>query len=248
MKITKTIAIVTALALCSGHVQASAIVGATEITQILNNIELVMSYAKQAQEVLNTANMIQNQLQAYQNMIQNTQNLGSLNLSNAANTLLQLRNLVNSANGISYMMSNINSQYAAVHKGYSQYSVNGLTPAGLDQQWQKWETLHKEATVKSLEALKLHEADFATEASTLSTIRSQMQTPTGATQAIQIGNELAMENVSQMQKLRELVMSQTQMMGRYAAIAEEKEEYKAGQDKAKTTGTAVPVGDEASFP
>ena len=70
---TKTIKVcIRALALAgvcavgiAGRLNAGAVIGATEPTQILNNIQLVAQYGKQVQMVLQQAQMVQNQLKAY---------------------------------------------------------------------------------------------------------------------------------------------------------------------------------------
>ena len=79
-----SIAVVTAMTPIK-NTQAGAVIGATEITQILNNVELIGIFGQEALHLAET-------IKQYQIMLQNLQKLPSIIETNATNALLSLAN------------------------------------------------------------------------------------------------------------------------------------------------------------
>ena len=226
---------------------ATAVIAATEPTQILNNIQLLASYAKHVQAIINQATQIYNQLQAYANMVQNTKNLITTDLQNLVPTLASLKSVVSSAKGLSYAASSIASNFSATHQGFSQYAAKSVGPASFTGLYDNWSKLHNEASTTALQHLNLQEQDFASEDSTIQTISAKINTTQGAVEAITTGSELALQQINQLQLLRKLMMDQEQQQTRYAAIEQEQKDLAASQSDKITTGTPGAIGGERSF-
>ena len=86
--------------------------------------------------------------------------------------------------------------------------------------------------VASMRAAQLQERQFATEEELMNTLQLMGETAGGRMQAIQIGNQIAAQQVRQTQKLRALVMAQMQMQASFMAFqANEKDNDQARSEK-----------------
>ncbi len=183
-------------------------VGATEITQIANNVELVASVAKQAQQVSNQLIQIQNQIQAYQNMVTNTLNIPNQIWSQANGLLSQLVSVVNQGQALAFSATNIDSLFKQKYPGYTP-------PQDFGAAYQNITNSTLDSVRTALNAANLQSKDFTTEQGALDAIKAQSQSAQGRLQAIQAGNSIAMAQVDQMRKMRALQMAQMQAQSAY---------------------------------
>jgi len=107
----------------AGRLNAGAVIGATEPTQILNNIQLVAQYAKQVQMVLQQAQMVQNQLRAYALELQNTQVLSGLDWQNATASLNGLAINFQQGSGVAYAAAQQDAAFTQFHQTFAQYAA-----------------------------------------------------------------------------------------------------------------------------
>lgn len=189
---------------------SGAVIGATEPTQIMNNIELVAGVAKQAQQVSNQLIQIQNQIQAYQNMATNTLNIPSQIWQNADGLLQQLVGIVNQGQALAFSATNINSLFQQKYPGYTP-------PQDFGAAYQNITETTLDSVRGALNAANIQSSDFSNEQGALNAIEAQSQSAQGRMQAIQAGNQIAMAQVQQMRKLRALQMAQMQAQGAYIA-------------------------------
>ncbi|CAG9229929.1 Conjugative transfer protein TrbJ [Paraburkholderia tropica] len=175
---------------------AGAVAGATEPTQILNNIQLVLQYAQQV-------TMVENQLKALAS-------LPSQQWGSASQDLSALTQIVSSGQTLSYTMQNIDQQFKQQYPGYQ--SGTNYTSS-----YQQWGTNTLDNVRAALNAAGLQSSQFASERSALSAIQAMANSPTGQTQAIQAGTMIASQTVDQLQKLRQLMMAQMQSQDTYIA-------------------------------
>jgi type IV secretion system protein TrbJ len=186
---------------------------ATEMTQIANNMELVTSVAQQAEQLANELNM-------YQNMVTNLANIPSQVWTSVQKDLDSVANVVQQGEAISFAQQNIATAFQAKYPGYTQ--ANDFTKS-----YQSWSASALDGLNEALQAAGLQSQQFTTEEAALNQLRSMSQSSVGRMQAIQVGNQIAVEQVAQTQKLRELVMAQTQSQSNY--LAAEKSEKDAQQ-------------------
>ncbi len=183
-------------------------VGATEITQIANNVELVASVAKQAQQVSNQLLQIQNQIQAYKNMVTNTLNIPNQIWAQADGLLNQLVGIVNQGQALAFSATNINDLFKQKYPGYTP-------PQDFGAAYQNITDTTLDSVRGALNAANLQSKDFTSEESALNAIAAQSQSAQGRMQAIQAGNSIAMAQVQQMRKMRALQMAQMQAQSAY---------------------------------
>jgi type IV secretion system protein TrbJ len=210
--------LVAALVARSNPVQGSGmVVGATEITQLLNNVELMHQTLQQAEE-------LSNQLQMLNNMAQNLKNIPDQIWTPAFRDLQSLMNVVKQGEALAFSASNISEDF--------QHKFKGFVPAtNFQTDYKTWSNTVRDSIRASLSAANLQSQQFATEEAALSTLRSMSQSSEGRMQAIQVGNQVAVEQVAQLQKLRALVMAQMQAQNAYmAGQQQEKDNAKAAEE------------------
>lgn len=200
---------------------AGAVTGnATEWTQLLNNSELVGLVGQSAEQIQNQvtqitqlAEQIQNQIRIYENMLLNTAKLPSQVWGQVENDLGKLKGVVNQGQGIAFSMGNIDDVLKQRFKSYSDFKTS--LPEGQDfsSAWQSWSDTNRDTIAGTLKAANLTAEQFSTEEATMSQLRSMSETADGQMKALQVGHQIATQQVAQTQKLRGLLAQQTTMMG-----------------------------------
>lgn len=186
--------------------------GATELTQMANNVELANSYIKQAEAFAL-------QFEQYQNMLQNTLNIPNQVWGMVMNDLSGIANLVKQGQALAYSSQNIGQQFVNTFKGFQ-------FPSGFDfkTDYKKWSQTTLDSLKGALESANLQAQQFATEEGILSQLRSMSTSATGQMQAIQVGSQIAEQQVQQLQKLRQLMMLQLQSQNTYMAAQQQKQD------------------------
>lgn len=185
--------------------------GATEITQLANNVELVNLYLQQVQSYAT-------QLQQYQNMLQNTLNIPAQVWGAVQADLMGVANVVRQGQALAYSAQNIGTQFQNTFKGFSY-------PQGFNfkTEYRNWSRATLDGIKGAFEAAKMQADQFATEEGVLIGLRSQSQSAQGQMQALQVGAQIAEQQVQQLQKLRQLMMVQMQAQNSYLAAQEQKD-------------------------
>lgn len=198
--------------------------GATEITQLANNIELVNLYLQQVQSYAT-------QLQQYQNMIQNTLNIPAQVWGAVQADLMDVANIVKQGQALAYSAANIASQFENTFKGFT------FTGTDFKKEYRDLSRKTLDTLKGALMAANMQSNQFATEEMTLKQLRTMSQSATGQMQAIQVGVQIAEQQVQQLQKLRQLMMAQLSQQNTYLAAQEQKEATrKVAADRAFDVG------------
>jgi type IV secretion system protein TrbJ len=205
----------------SGNAHASgALAGATEFTQILNNGELISLGGQNAEQIANQVTQIthqveqiENQIKIYQNMLQNTLQLPESVWGEAQQNLAQLQGIVQQGQGIAFSMGNLDDTLKDRFKSYSEFQSNLPSATDFSDTYNTWSETNRDTIASTLKAAGYTADQFSTEESTMSELRSQSESAVGQMQALQVGHEIASQQVEQMQKLRGLVSQQMTMMG-----------------------------------
>lgn len=211
------------LAVAPAHA-SGAVAGATEITQIANNIELVTSVAQQAQQLSYDIKSYLEIVEQYKNMVTNTLNIPNQIWSNVQNDLSSLASVVKQGQALAYSAENIGDLFKQKYPGFKKTD-------DFKADYRKWSATVMDSIKGSLQAANLQSSQFATEEGTLAQLRSMSASNQGRLQAIQTGNQIAVETATQMQKLRSLMMAQMQAQNAYMAAQEQKDSTrKAGAE------------------
>lgn len=197
-----------------------AVTGATEMTQMLNNGELIHLVGQSTEQINNQikqitqlAEQIQNQLNIYQNMLQNTAQLPNHIWGQVEGDLNQLRDIVNQGQGIAFSMGNADDLLKQRFKSYSDLKTNLPNAESFSSTYQTWSNTNRDTISSTLKAASLAADQFDSEEDTMGQLRSMSQSADGQMKALQVGHQIAAQQVAQMQKLRGIVSQQTTMMG-----------------------------------
>jgi len=193
---------------------------ATEWTQIANNAELISLVGKSAEQVNNQitqisqlAEQIQNQINIYNNMLQNTAQLPNHIWGQVENDLKNLQNVVGQSQGVAFSMGNIDDVLKQRFKSFGEMKSNLPDGASFSSTYQNWSDTNRDTIGGTLKAANLTADQFSSEESTMSALRSMSESADGQMKALQVGHQIAAQQVAQMQKLRGLVSQQMTMMG-----------------------------------
>lgn len=209
--------------------------GALEITQILNNTELgglngtaASQLARQAEQLVHEIEMIENQLLNLQNYTNNPTAL--------VNTLTSLSQLIQQGEVLSYAGLNLDSQFTSLYPGYTTYKGMGtITPTFIKNQFTSWNQQNQDSILATLKAANLQEATMFNEESRVATITQMSKDSVGALQVAQAGNLLASEQAASLQRLRKILMDQSQLHANYYALEGDKDALKKSKWEQMTT-------------
>ncbi|CUX71721.1 P-type conjugative transfer protein TrbJ (plasmid) [Agrobacterium tumefaciens] len=193
---------------------------ATEWTQIANNAELISLVGKSAEQVNNQikqisqlAEQIQNQINIYNNLLQNTAQLPDHIWGQVENDLKKLQSVVAQGQGIAFSMGNVDDVLKQRFQSFADMKSNLPDGQSFSSSYQGWSDTNRDTIAGTLKAASLTSDQFSSEESTMSSLRSMSESADGQMKALQVGHQIAAQEVAQMQKLRGLVSQQTTMMG-----------------------------------
>jgi P-type conjugative transfer protein TrbJ len=178
--------------------------GSTELTQLMNNVELANQYAQQLQAYAT-------QLQQWQLQVQNTLALPTQVWGAVKGELQDVARLVNDGQALAYSATSINDQFKRMFKGYPTGPVDYRT------EYKNWTGTALDSLRSALKAANYQAEKFETEEGVLAQLRAASTSSDGQLKAMQVGAQIAEQQAQQLQKLRALMMAQMQGQNAYMA-------------------------------
>ncbi len=136
--------------------------------------------------------------------------------ANTQNLLYQLANQVQQGQALAYQMQDLDTQYRSRFPGY-------VAPQNYQQSYRDWAQTTHDTLLSTLASAGMQVDQFHHEQDSLNQLAHLSQTAQGRMQAIQVGNMLATQQVSQLQGLRQLVATQINAQNTYAAYQTQKD-------------------------
>ena len=198
----------------------------TEPTQIMNNLELLGINNAEWTQVAQQLEQLAHELAMIENQLKNLLTLVDVPLA-FINTLEQLSQVVQQGQILSYTALNVDAQYANMYPGYAVYRNQDVSSAVLRQKYVDWSQHNMDNIKAALKASGIQEQTILNEQKRLNTIVDLSKSAEGRLQAVQAGNLIAAEQVSSLQRLRQLVMTNNQLMANYQAKEQDKEDLDA---------------------
>ncbi|WP_017161766.1 P-type conjugative transfer protein TrbJ, partial [Xanthomonas phaseoli] len=164
---------------------------ATEWTQIMNNVELVMQYAKQVEQYQTQLQDLANQIQQYQNLVQNTKNLTNFQWGSAFQDLQKLNRMVYQGQNLAYNVANLDEMFKSKYPGYSSYASQNGGITNASAKLRQWSDDTNESIRETLAVAGLQASQFEGEDQTLRTLQQMSQSAGGRMEALQVGNQIA---------------------------------------------------------
>jgi P-type conjugative transfer protein TrbJ len=110
-------------------------------------------------------------------------------------------------------MANADDLLRQRFKSYADLRANLPDAESFSATYQTWSDTNRDTIAATLSAASLTAKQFDTEEATMASLRSLSDGANGQMKALQVGHEIAAQQVAQMQKLRGLVSQQMTMMG-----------------------------------
>lgn len=210
--------------------------GATEITQILNNAQLVLQYAKQVQQAETQLNSLTQSIQHTAQMAQNLAQLPAATWSKFQNDVMSLKGIVQQGQAVSFAAANLDSQFASVYKGYSNFqslagAALGTRNASFSQQYQTLNASTRDNVTGALKSLNTQLNAMSSDEAVMDMLQNQSRSADGEVKATQAANEIAMHQTDTLKKLQYTLMTQASTEAQW--IASQNDSQAAQQALAK---------------
>jgi P-type conjugative transfer protein TrbJ len=192
----------------------------------LNWIQNSMTAANTAKQLVNEAKQIQIALQDIKNY---EGNVGQW--ANIQNLLQRLGAETQKGQALAYSMSDLDNQFKQTYPGY-------VSSQNYQQDYSKWSQTSMDTMRATLDSAGLQAEQFKSEQSSMNQIAQLSRTAQGRMQALQVGNMLSMQEVAQIQKLRQLVIAQTNAQNTYASYQIQKDQSVEASSSAWLTSSA----------
>lgn len=207
--------IASAIALTSGSAHAGGggmTGGATEMTQILNNVQLAESYAQQVMAY-------QNQLLQYETMLKNLlahpSGVTAPNLSQLATNQAKIMSM---GTDISSSMARVDTNFAATFKS--------PTAASFAAKFNLWTSSSHDALKAAMLNAGLQREQFADDATAVQALTTNVASSQGNLAALQALGGLNAAQLQESMKLRDLISQQQIAQNTYLAAQAAKEQAK----------------------
>ena len=187
---------------------------ATEWAQILNHVQLVLTYIRQGIQLETQMQQLAEQLKQGRGSPQ--QIFGSIQQD-----LSQLAQIVQGGQALAYSMANLDAQFRSTFPGYSSRT------SGYFNDYQKWSQTSLDTTLSTLRAVGLQGQQLNSAQSVLAQLRMMSTGAAGEMEAAQVGNQIAEQQVEQLMALRQLMLVDLQSKQAYQAEQIQKEQAAA---------------------
>lgn len=190
-----------------------AVAGATEPTQILNNIELAAQTIKQIeQHATQVNNWVTNVNKLKDAIVQ----AGQFDLSvlqpfyDVAGSLYSIGQSVQTLQGIAYSMDNLDLKFRASFKGY-------IANQNINQQYRDWSATVNDTLESTMKGIELTRKEIENETTFAKKLQDMAKTSDGRNKLEQTIVAFANESIAQSQKLRTLMLMDMQSKQAYQA-------------------------------
>jgi P-type conjugative transfer protein TrbJ len=183
---------------------------AQEPTQVLVKAQTVAAYAKQLQQ-LSTA------IQTYQEIVRAGQLLKGMRWTSATQDIMNIGMIAQQGQGIAFSMAALDKQFQAAYPGYN----NPGTP--YFAQYQKWSQTALDTIRGTVISSGASWQNMQAEQAMIQYFQSQAGNLTTQQQALMLGNVVGTETLSQMNKLRQIMLADMQSKQTFQAYQVQKE-------------------------
>jgi len=201
-------AVVWALAVLVGPVAAS---GQLPVIDAANLVQNTVTALRMIESVINEVEMIANQVRQLDNMIQNTRSFSrGVWDTDALPRLVRLGQVIAQEQAIAYSMANVDDLFRQRYPGYRPVT-------DWSSEYDSWARTTLDTLRATLDTVRLHAEDFATEQGRLQALQALSDSAEGRMQALQLGTMMAGEQLQQLVKLRQLIIAQINAQNVYMA-------------------------------
>jgi len=174
--------------------------------------------AAEAARAADFARKIQVQINQYQDMVRQGLSLGDPIFKPLGDTLRGLNEIYQKGRHLSHMMGNVDQQFGLQFPGYQSYlGTMGRGTSVITDKYKEWSETGFDNVRSALNAAGVNTGSIQSEETVLDQLVNRSATAQGRLQAIQAGNEIAAQQVQQMQKLREMIATNITLQSNWLA-------------------------------
>lgn len=180
--------------------------GATELTQIANNMELITQVGQLAEQITNQITMIQD-------MVYNTLTIPDQLFREVTQVYREIKGVIDKTRGIAYNLSNMDDELKRRFKGYGDLSKLAKV-ADFSKEYRNVVETQMETVRTTMEAIGVSFEELVKDdTSALQELQRKASSAKGRNELIQATNQLLGFLAEDAMKLRQLQMMQAQMAG-----------------------------------
>lgn len=210
--------------------------GSTEITQILNNLQLIQSYEQQVQAYVRQGVQVQNELR---NLMSNPTSVLGDDVGKMINTI---GSIWNGGQSIGYNLAQIDQNFARTFKS--------PTAGNLAKMFTSWHQTNTDTLQSALRAIGTQRDNYASSQAALTDLYNRSQATNGNLDSLQTLSQINIRQIQELQSLQELMATQSQAATTYMATQNAKDQ-KALDDAtalARPYTKAIPDAQSAPAP
>ena len=207
------LAITSGLVLYSRPSPAPAVV----CTNCATLTQQAMQLAKEVQTAMNTYDTMTTVMDQYQDMLTQAKDLPNSIFESLQSDLRRIEQLYQQGQSIAYTMANVEQQFRKDYPDYEKYLNKVTTSKYYPQQYRDWAKAGFDNARIAIQAAGINVNSMADEDTLLDNLVQRSANAEGRMQAIQAGNEIAAQQVQQMQKLREMIATSITLQSNYYA-------------------------------
>lgn len=205
--------------------------GASEYTQIMNNVQLANQYAQQVEQYAS-------QLQQYQAQLRDL----ALNPTSMMGS--DVSRLMHGIGGVMQAGQSIGGTLARIDGNFSKTFQNPLAGT-FSENFKTWTTASTDTLGAAMRSAGMHRDAFASDTEALTALFNKTQTSQGTVAAVQTMSEINVMQVQQMQKLQDLIATQNVATSNYMASQNAKDQAK--QEASTVRFKATPMPDPKNY-
>lgn len=214
MKVRTQVSLVGVTLLClQGNVNAGSVAGfggSTEVTQILNNLQLIQSYEQQVQAYVRQGLQVQNELR---NLIANPTSVLGSDVGNMINTIGQIWN---GGQSMGFNLAQIDRNFAQTYKS--------PTAGNFAKLFTSWHQTNTDTLQSALRTIGTQRDQYASSQAALTDLYNRSQATNGNLDSLQTLSQINIRQIQELQSLQQLMASQAQAATTYMASQNAKEQ------------------------
>lgn len=191
--------------------------GGTEVTQLLNNLQLIQQYEQQVQQFMKQGLQLDAQLK---NLMKNP---SSAMGTDTTRMIQQIGGIMSAQNSMGGSLAQIDRKFAA--------TFNSPAAASHSENFSRWTATSKGTLQSSLQAAGMHRDQYATDTDAVQALYSESQATDGNLGALQTLAKINVKQIQQTQALGDLMAAQNIASSTYMAAQTSKEQSAIDNDQ-----------------
>jgi len=152
----------------------------------------------------------------------------------AAEQFMRILEEMTKGEAIGIYVSEVDSLFANKYKGWEAYKDEVYNTGMFMDKYAEWSVINRDTVKAALKTIGIQASEVTSEKDLMIKLKQKSSTAEGNMQVLQVANELSSVGVGQMQKMRQLLMTQTQMQAAFYASEQDERDLLNAQAQAAT--------------